>query len=127
MSIVNIKQQMQEMGLFGMLNAFETDLALAVKQGWGYDELLSKIIQTEKDYRDDEFIKKKIKNATFKKGSCLEDFDFTAKRSITKNQIHDLLSLNWFDSARPILFIGETGVGKSFLAEGLGRYAVNRR
>jgi len=127
MSEVVIKQQMQEMGLQGMLKSFETDLTLAVKQDWGYEELISKLLQAERDHRNEESIRKKIKLANFKKGAYLEDFDFTTKRTITKIQVQDLMSLKWLESARPILLIGETGVGKSFLAEAIGRYACSKK
>ena len=52
-----------------------------------------------------------------------EDFDYTANRSITKAQIKDLMTLKWLDQARPILIIGQTGVGKSFIAEAVSMQA----
>ena len=51
-----------------------------------------------------------------------QDFDFTANRSITKTQIKDLYSLHWLADARPVLLIGQTGVGKTFLAQALGLF-----
>ncbi len=127
MSVINIKQQMQELSLLGMQNAVETDLAIAIKQDWGHEELLSKLLQTEKDHRDESFIAKKIKLAHFKRNAFLDEFDLTVKREITKQQLQELMSLSWLDQARPIVFVGQTGVGKSYLAEALGRYACSRR
>jgi pyruvate-formate lyase-activating enzyme len=42
---------------------------------------------------------------------CLDDFDHTARRSITKAQIRELQSLGWLKDGRSLLLIGQTGVG----------------
>ncbi len=127
MSLINIKQQVQSLGLLGILNTLETDLAIAIKQDWNHEELLSKLFQVEKDYRDEDFIKKKIKLAHFKRNAFLDEFDLQIKRGVTKNQLQELMSLNWLEQARPVVFVGQTGVGKSYLAEALGRYACSHR
>lgn len=127
MSLINIKQQVQSLGLLGILSTLETDLAIAIKLDWNHEELLSKLFQVEKDYRDEDFIKKKIKLAHFKRNAFLDKFDFQIKRGVTKNQLQELMSLNWLAQARPVVFVGQTGVGKSYLAEALGRYACSRR
>lgn len=59
MSVINIQQQMQELNLIGMMNSVETDLAVAIKQDWGHEELLSRLLQCEKIYQDEKFIEKK--------------------------------------------------------------------
>jgi DNA replication protein DnaC len=127
MSIVNIQQQMQELNLIGMINALETDLTVAIKQDWSHEELVSRLLQSEKVYRDDKFVEKKVKLAHFKRNAFLEDFDMTAKRGISKLQLQDLMSLKWLEIARPLVFVGQTGMGKSYLAEALGRYACSKR
>ena len=127
MSIVNIQQQMQELNLNGMMNAIETDLTVAMKQDWSHEELLSRLLQSEKVYRDDQFVLKKVKTAQFKRNAYLENFDMAVKRGVSKSQLQDLMSLNWLEVARPIIFVGQTGMGKSYLAEALGRYACSKR
>lgn len=127
MSAINLEQQLQELNLIGMARTIETDLALATKQDWGHCELLSKLLQAEKSYRDDKFIESKIKTAAFKRNAFLEDFDMTVKRGITKSQMQELMSMKWFELAKPIVFVGQTGMGKSYLAEALGRYVCSKR
>ncbi|MFZ3229531.1 MAG: ATP-binding protein [Pseudobdellovibrio sp.] len=110
-----------------MLGAIETDLAIAIKQDWNHEELISKLLQVEKDCRDENFIKKKIKLAHFKRNAFLDEFDLLVKCGVTKNQLQDLMSLNWLEQARPIVFVGQTDVGKSYLADALGRFVCSRR
>lgn len=127
MSALNLQQQLQELNLIGMANAVETDLAMATKQDWGHSELLSKLLQSEKSYRDDKFVERKVKTAAFKRNAFLEDFDMTVKRGVTKSQLQELMSMKWLELAKPIVFVGQTGMGKSYLAEAIGRYACSKR
>src|SRR5690606_11719823 len=63
------------------------------------------------------------KAARFTLRPSFEDFDFTASRSISKAQIKEIYSLNWLTDGRPLLLIGQTGVGKTFIAQAAGLHA----
>ncbi len=127
MSVISIQQQMQDLNLLGMSQVFETDLTMAGKQDWSHEEFLSKLLQSEKSYRDDKVVEKKVKSAHFKRNAFLEDFDMTVKRGVNKTILQELMSLRWLEFAKPIIFVGQTGMGKSYLAEALGRYACSQR
>jgi DNA replication protein DnaC len=127
MSVVVLQQQMQELSLLGMIQILETNLTMANKQEWGHEEFLSKLLQSEKSYRDDKFVEKKIKGAHFKRNAFLEEFDMAVKRGVTKTILQELMSLRWLEQAKPIVFVGQTGMGKSYLAEALGRYVCSHR
>ena len=47
----------------------------------------------------------------------------TAQRSISKTQIREIYSLNWLKEGRALLLIGQTGVGKTFIAQAAGLHA----
>lgn len=127
MNLMSIKNQLRELSFNGMLGSIETDLELAMKNDWSFEELISKLLQTEKEFRDDILIIRKLKAAKFKKRASLEDFDWGVKRGITKQQVIELMTLKWIEQARPLLLIGQTGVGKSYLAEAIGRHACNKK
>lgn len=123
MNLVSIKNQLQELSFIGMLGSIETELEVAKKNDWSFEDLISKLLQTEKEFRDEILILRRVKAARFKKRASLEDFDWAAKRGITKQQVMDLMTLKWVEQSRPLLLIGQTGVGKSYLAEAIGRKA----
>ena len=127
MSVVSVQEQMQALSLLGMQEVFETNLTLANKHEWSHEEFLSKLLQSEKSYRDDRFIEKKVKGAHFKRNAFLVDFDMSVKRGVTKGVLQELMSLRWLENAKPIIFVGQTGMGKSYLAEALGRYVCSHR
>lgn len=123
MGTVQSKNLMQELKLTGMLEQYENTLASATAGGLGHAEFLDLLLQSESDARGKRKIESRIKGSKLPHKWVFEDFDYTANRSITKAQIKDLMTLKWLDQARPILLIGQTGVGKSFIAEAISMQA----
>jgi DNA replication protein DnaC len=123
MSIAIVKNQLAEMKLLGMLDVLEKSLAEATRDQLTGAELMNVLVQAEMDYRQRRKTANRIKTAKFRGRPSFEDYDFTAKRSITRAQIKDISSLDWLGDARPLLLIGPTGVGKTFVAQAAGLHA----
>ncbi len=123
MAYANIKNIMAELKLRGMLHEFEATMVEAVKEGWPVTEVLDHLLQSEQDWRKEKKTENLIKYARLQQKPNLEDFDFTAKRNIVKSQIKELYKLKWLEQGRPIILVGPTGVGKTFLAQALGYQA----
>jgi DNA replication protein DnaC len=123
MSTAVAKNLMAEMKLLGMLAAFDTTVTEATRDKTSYTEFLDTLLQAEADYRQERKTGYRIKVAKFTLRCAFEDIDFTANRSISKAQIKELYSLHWLNEGRPVLLIGQTGVGKTFLAQAAGLHA----
>jgi len=123
MSIALVKNQLAEMKLLGMLGVLDNALAEATRDQLSGSELLNQLVQAEVDYRKQRKTANRIRTARFRDRPAFEDFDFTAKRSLTRPQIKEIQSLGWLDDARPLMLIGPTGVGKTFVAQAAGLHA----
>jgi DNA replication protein DnaC len=123
MSTAMARNLMAEMKLYGMIDAFDRAVGHATADQQSYSEFLDTLLQAEADYRNQRKIGTRIKAARFALKPAFEDIDFTASRSLNKAQIKELYSLHWLTQGRPVLLIGPTGVGKTFLAQAIGLHA----
>jgi len=123
MSNAIAKNLMAEMKLLGMLGTFDQAVTDATRDQISYTEFLDALLQAEADYRQERKTGYRIKAAKFTLRAAFEDIDFTASRSISKAQIKELYSLQWLSEGRPLLLVGQTGVGKTFIAQATGLHA----
>lgn len=125
MSTAQINNMMFEMKLGGMLAALEKTVQDATQSSWGYSEFLDVLLQAESDHRKSKKAESRMRASKLPQRASFEDFDYTAKRDITKAQVREIQSLKWFAQGRPLILIGQTGVGKSFLAQAAGLEACS--
>jgi len=115
--------KLEQMKLFGMARAFRSTMETGVKHQFSPDELLSHLVDSEWDDRDNRKLARLVKAAKFRLRAGFEQIDFGLKRNLDKNLLLRLSDDNWIKSAQNIIFTGPTGVGKSFIAQALGHEA----
>jgi DNA replication protein DnaC len=64
------------------------------------------------------------RQAGFPSDKRLEAFDYRHQTTITKRQVNALLDFAFLDNRENLVFIGPPGVGKTHLAIGIGRKAI---
>jgi len=114
---------MNELKLFGALKTLDQRLHDASAHGWGHLELLASLMTDEKLDRDVRSISRRVKAASFRTTASIERLDLTAKRTLTKTLVRDLMALSFLKSPRNVLITGPTGIGKTYLATAVGEYA----
>lgn len=123
MGTVQSRNLMAEMKLGGMAGVLEKTVDEATKSSWSFGEFLDVLLQAESEHRRKKKAESRIRASKLKQAASFEDFDFTAKRDITKTQIREIQSLAWCEKGRPLILIGQTGVGKTYLAQAAGLQA----
>ena len=105
-------------------------LALAeesVKQKQGPLSYLEALLGAEVEDRQEHAVARRIKDAHFPKVKTLEDFVFTDAPQLPAAQIRNLAEGGYLSRSEPVIFLGETGTGKTHLATGLAIAACRQR
>ncbi|KGG80150.1 transposase [Caloranaerobacter azorensis H53214] len=68
-----------------------------------------------------------VKVANFPFIKTLDDFDFTFQPSINQDKIRDLHTLRFLEKKENVLFLGNSGVGKTHLSVSIGIAAAKKR
>lgn len=87
-------------------------------------EVIDYVFSKEIEQRDVNRYKQALMAAHFPAVKTLEDFDFSKQPSINPGVIRELKSLEWLEAGENVTLFGPPGVGKTHLALGLGRLAV---
>jgi DNA replication protein DnaC len=89
-------------------------------EGWSHEEFLTACLEREVAARQDHGGEARIRSARFPARKTLEDFDFAFQRSIRRDSIAHLATLDFTAEANNVVFLGPPGTGKTHLAIGLG-------
>lgn len=118
--MTDLKSSFTELRLGGMRESIDFRLIESAKSNLGYEDFLKLLINDEQLHRANTRSEKLRKKATFKDIVLLSDFDADVKRGVSKVMIKELQTLNFLKGFENIIFVGGTGVGKTFLAQALG-------
>ncbi len=116
----NLETSLGDLRLLGMKEALECRVAEAMNSNLGYRDFINLLLEDEQLYRANRRSESLRKKAAFKDKVLLAQFDADPKRGVSKLMIKELQTLSFLRSFENIIFVGGTGVGKSFLAQAIG-------
>jgi DNA replication protein DnaC len=101
-------------------------LSEAAKRQWTYLEFLEAALGREVDSKQGKRIRMGMQIAHFPCVRTIEGFDFAFQPSADERLLRELSTGNFIAHGENVLIFGPPGVGKSHLAVGLGRKAVEQ-
>lgn len=124
--IETIRSKLVRLRLTGMVNELETRLKEAQKEKWGYSQLLDVLLSDEFERRVDKKYQGRLLKSRLEPTKTLESFDFAFNKSISQSLVRELTGCQFIDTHENVFLIGESGVGKSHLAQAIGHKAVRK-
>ncbi|MDQ4068878.1 MAG: IS21-like element helper ATPase IstB [Actinomycetota bacterium] len=89
-------------------------------EGWSHEEFLAACLEREVAARQDHGGEARIRAARFPARKTIEDFDFDHQRSLRRDTISHLATLDFIAERSNVVFLGPPGTGKTHLAIALG-------
>lgn len=97
------------------------------KNDLSFVEGLLKLTTHEIDFKELNMVKSMVKTGAFPHLKELKDFDFSFQPTIHKQQLLDFETLRFIEKKENIVFLGNSGVGKTHLATSIGIAAAKKR
>ncbi len=117
-----VQQQLLSLGLKSAASA-ATRMQLSDEQ----IEALSALLESELLERQSKAQNQRLKLAKLGQRAHPADVDLRTARQLSKATWQRLMSLNWLKQHQHLLFIGPTGIGKSYLACALAKAAIDQK
>src|SRR5690349_13608368 len=89
-------------------------------ESWTHEEFLAACLQREVAAREAHGGEGRIRTARFPARKSLEEFDFDHQRSLKRETINHLGTLDFVTARENVVFLGPPGTGKTHLSTGLG-------
>lgn len=118
-------EQLMQLKLQGMAQAYGTTLALPVHELPTAHELIALMVEAEQQSRVSQRTAMYLKLSNLRYDAVLEQVKCSPERNITRNEILSLADCTFIQRAENILVTGPTGCGKSHLACAFGRQACS--
>jgi DNA replication protein DnaC len=115
--------KMEKMGMWGMHRAFRSTMEAGAREQFTPDEMVSRLVDAEWDYRHDRRLTRLLKAARFRYRAGMEDIDLALSRNLDRNLVARLADCRWIAEHQDVLLTGPCGCGKSFIASALGQQA----
>ena len=123
MNTTQTLEQMKQLRLNGMHQAYRSQLELPMDQQLEGHELIAHLLQSEELNRTNEKTAYYLKLAKLRLAATIEQIECAASRNLTKQQLAAITEGRYLMQGENILITGATGCGKSFLACALGHQA----
>lgn len=119
-------EKLARLRLSGMREALQDQMTHTCYSDLSFEERLTLLVDYEINRREERQQAKRIHDAKFRMHATFEDLNLSGNRGVHRQLIVELMQCDWIRHRRNIILTGATGVGKTYLAEALGREACRK-
>ena len=109
-------EQLKDLKLHGLLEAWNEQHEQPTYHDLSFDERFALLVEREHIRRQNQRLKRRLKQAHLFMGATLSEVDFQVARGLKKAQFLDWAQGQWLAQHLNLIMVGPTGVGKTFLA-----------
>lgn len=115
-----LQENLKQLKLSTMRRELNTHVRQARESGSDYVDFLMELTTVELQGRNDNRLKRRMREAKFPLVKTLESFDSEAAVDLDLRLLREMVTGDYLQEKRNIIFMGRSGTGKSHLATALG-------
>lgn len=119
-----LDQLLHNLHLGRILEILEAEITDAEKHQRTYGDFLTRLVRAQWHHRQETALAWRIERARLPEDWTLESFPWKRQPGVVQRELRTYAELDFIPKAENIVFIGKTGVGKTGLACGLLRKAI---
>lgn len=125
-TFAELTPQLKRLRLSGILDTLEVRNGQAITEKWSYIEFLGRLMTDEVERRAAKQLALRLRRGQVDMTKTLETFDFDFNPTTNRRQVFDLATCEFIRQRRNCLVVGQTGVGKTHLAQALSHEAARK-
>jgi DNA replication protein DnaC len=119
LGLLSIQQQCKQLRLPQVAGQCGPLAQVAERERHSYLGYLEALLAAEVEEREQHTIAQRLREAHFPRMKTLEEFDFSQAPAVSPSQLAELAAGGSIERAEPVVFIGDSGTGKTHLLTGL--------
>lgn len=125
-AFAELTPQLKRLRLSGILDTLDVRNQQAQAEHWSYVEFLGRLVTDEVERRAAKQLALRLRRGQVDTTKTLETFDFEFNPLLNRRQVYDLATCEYLRQKRNCLVVGQTGVGKTHLAQALSHEAARK-
>lgn len=127
LTVASIRQWAKRLRLPTLASECSRMAEQAAKEKWEPLEYLESLLEAEVAERDRHVTERRLRDAHFPATKTMEEFDFEIASHLPAGQLRKLAEGEYIQRREPVIFLGDTGTGKTHLATALAVAACHQR
>jgi DNA replication protein DnaC len=116
-------EKLQTLRLYGMANAFRTQLETPATQQLSFEERFALLVDEQWLWKQNRALLRRLQAAKLKERATFEDVDYQHPRGLDRKLLRTLASSEWVRQKLNLVVTGPTGIGKTWIGCALAQKA----
>jgi len=123
---IQLLPKLKSLRLSGILSTLDVRNQQAIREKCTYVEFLERLVEDEIERRNQNQLALRLRRSNLDVTKTLESFNFAFNTTINRQQVYDVATCAFMERTEGIWILGQSGVGKSHLAQAIGHQAARR-
>jgi DNA replication protein DnaC len=116
-------EKLHTMKLHGMADAFRAQLETTESHQLSFEERFAFLVDQQWLWKENRALRRRLRSAKLKQPAVIEDINYQHPRGLDRKLLRTLASSEWIRQKLNLVFLGPSGIGKSWIACALAQKA----